>query len=126
MKLVAVTAVTAAVLAFALPRTPPVLAQASDIGAASRPFPLEGGPPAGSDNHGQSSGEQSEGTERSRDISSEKSQTRVGKAGESPLRGRRAAIHRHGRHASLYHPRHYFWNHRRGRRVVALNEPSSV
>jgi hypothetical protein len=127
MRLLAVTAVTATVLVFALPQTSPVLAQAPDVGAASRPYPLDGGPSSGSDNRGQSSGEQSERTERSGDVSSEKSRTSSGKAGESQHHGGRNAIHRHSHHASAFsHSRHHLLIHRRGHRVAALDEPGSM
>ena len=127
MRLLAVTAVTATVLVFAFPQTSPVLAEASDIGAASRPFPLEGGPPADSENSGQSSDQQSGRTERPAEASSEKNQTSSPKAGEAPIRGHRAAIHRHSRHAFAFnHSRHRLLIHRHGHRVAALDEPGSM
>jgi hypothetical protein len=126
MRLLAVTAVTATVLVFAFPQTSPVLAEASDIGAASRPFPLEGGPPADSENSGQSSDQQPGRAERPAEVSSEKSQTSL-KAGEAPIRGRRAAIHRHSRHTFAFnHSRHRLLIHRHGHRVAALDEPGSM
>jgi len=124
MKLLVVTVATATVLAFAFSQTRPVLAQGGDIGAASRPFPLDGGSSPGSDDRGQSSGERSEGTERSGDVGSEKNQTRIGKTGETLFRGHRAVIHKHSRRViAISHPRHH---HRRGHRVVELKEPSGV
>ena len=127
MRLFAVTAVTATVLVFAFPQTSPVLAQASDVGAASRPFPLEGGPSAGPDNSGQSPDQQSERAERPGEVSSEKSQTSSPKAGEARIRGRSAAIHRHSRHAFAFnHSRHHLLIHRHGHRVAALDEPGSM
>jgi hypothetical protein len=123
MKSPAVTVATAMVLAFAFLQTPPVLAQGGDIGAASRPFPLDGGPSPGSGNQGQSIGEQSKGAERSGDISSEKNQTRSGNAGETSFRGHRMATHKRGRRVFvLDHPRHRILIHRRGHRFVLLNE----
>jgi hypothetical protein len=137
MRLLAVTVVSATVLAFAFPQTPRVLAQWSDSGAANRPLQLDGGPSLGSDNRGQSFGGQSEGTEQSGASSSEKSQARVGKTGETAFRGRsqthiglsfqsrhRVVIHKRGpRFFAFNHPRHRFVIHRRGHRVVAFNEP---
>jgi hypothetical protein len=117
----------ATVLVFTFPQTSPVLAEASDVGAASRPFPLEGGPPADSDNSGQSSDQQSGRAERPGEVSSEKSQTSIPQAGEAPIRGRRAAIHRHSRHAFAFnHSRHRLLIHRRGHRVAALDGPGSM
>jgi hypothetical protein len=126
MKLSAATVVTATVLAFAFPQTPPVLAEGADVGAASRPFPLNDGSSPGAGNRGQSHGEQSQGTERSGDVGSEKSQTGIGNAGKTSFRGHR--VHRHGhRHVfALNHPRHHLLIHRRGHRVAALNEPGGV
>ncbi len=127
MRLFAVTAVTATVLVFAFPQTSPVLAEASDVGAASRPFPLEGGPPAESDNSGQSSDQQSQRAERPGEVSSEKSQTSSGKTGEAGIHGHRAAMHRHSRHAFAFnHSRHRLLIHRHGHRVAALDEPGSM
>src|SRR5260370_38903084 len=56
--------------------------------SASRPLQLDGGSSLGSDNRGQSVGGQSEGTERSDAVSSDKSPTRNGKTGETAFRGR--------------------------------------
>jgi hypothetical protein len=125
MKLLIVTVATAAVLAFAIPQTTPALAQGADVGAASRPFPLDGGPSAGSDDHGQSS-EKSEGSARSGDVSSEKNQTPSGKTGETELRGHRVAIHKHShRIIAISHSRHHLL-HRHGRHVVTMKESSGV
>ena len=127
MRLLAVTAMAATVLVFTFPQTSRVLAEASDIGAASRPFPLEGGPPAESDNSGQSSDQPSGRAERPGEVSSEKSQTSSPKAGEARIRGRRAAIHRHSRHAFAFsHSRHRLFIHRHGHRVAALDEPGGM
>jgi len=127
MKLLVVTVVTATIAAFAFPQTTPVLAQGTDVGAASRPFPLEGGSSPESDNRGQSSGQQSEGTERSGDVSSEKSQTPIGRASETPSRGHRVVVHRHSRRVSaLNHAKHHILLRRRGHRVAALNELSGA
>ena len=137
MKLLPVTVVTAMVFAFAFYQTLPVLAEGADIGAASRPFPLTGGSLLGSDDRVQSSSEHSEGAERSGDTSSDKSQTHLGKAGETAHRGHRIAIHKrsrrvfalsHPRHRAFAfsHPRHRLFIHRRGHRFVALNEPSGA
>jgi hypothetical protein len=124
MKLFVVTVATATVLASAFPQTTPVLAQGADIGAASRPYPLDGGLPAGSDDRGQSS-KKSEGSEQSGDLSSEKSQT-VGKTGKTLFREHHAVSHKHTHRVSaLGHPRHHHLIHRRGHRVVALNELAS-
>lgn|SRR5579871_4548625 len=122
MKLLVLAVATVTVLASAFPQATPVLAQGGDIGAASRPYPLDGGPSAGSDDRGQSS-EKSEGAGRSGDVSSEKGPPSSGKTGETQLRGHRVVTHRHSHHViAISHSRH----HRRGRHVVALNEPSGV
>jgi hypothetical protein len=121
MKLAAAAVVTATTLAFAFAPTPPVLAQGADAGAASRPFPLDGGPSPGSESRGQSNGEQSEGAERSGNSGSDKSQTHAGKTGETTFRGRHVGIHKHSRRVLA---RHHFLIHRRGHRVVAVDEPS--
>jgi hypothetical protein len=122
MKLLVLTVATVTVLASAFPQATPTLAQGADIGAASRPYPLDGGPSAGSDDRGQSS-EKSEGAGRSGDVSIEKSPTRSEKAGETLLRGHRVVTHKHShRVIAVSHSRH----HRRGRHVVALNEPSDA
>src|SRR5215468_8792597 len=131
MKLPAMTILTATVLAFAFAQTPPVLAQETEIGAASRPFPLDGGPSLGSDNRGQTVGEQSDGAKRSGDVSSEKSQTRIGKTGETAglrvhQRHRVAAHERGGGLFAFHHHTHRLPTHRRGHRVVALNRSSGV
>jgi hypothetical protein len=119
MKPPAVKVATAMVLAFAFLQTPAVLAQGADIGAASRPFPLNDEPSPGSGNQGQSVGEQSKGAERPGDVSSEKNQTRVGNSRETSSRGHRMATHKRGRRVfALYHPRHRIPIHRRGHRVV--------
>jgi hypothetical protein len=121
MKLAAVTAVGAAVLGFGVFQAPPVLAQAPDIGAASRPYPLTGGPPAESDKRGQSSGEQSDG--RSGEAGSGNGEAGTGKTGETPVRGRRFAIHRHGRRfMALNHPRHHLLIHKHGHRIATLTD----
>jgi hypothetical protein len=123
MKLPVATAVSAAVLAFAFCQAPPVLAEATDIGAASRPYPLlDGGSTPAPDNRGQPSGEPSDGAARSGDASSEKSETGDGKAGDASSHGRHAVNHRHGRHfVAFSHPRHRMLIHRRGHRFAALN-----
>jgi hypothetical protein len=127
MKLLVATVATATVLTFAFRQAPPVLAQEADIGASSRPFPLNGGSSSRSDDRGQSSGEPSQGTERSGDVSSEKSQTRSETTGETLIRGHRVVIHKHSRRIfALSHSRHRLLIHRHGHRVVALNEPSGV
>jgi hypothetical protein len=126
MKLLVVTVATAAVLASAFPQTTPVLAQGADIGAASRPYPLNGEPLAGSGDRVQSS-EKSEGSERSGNASSEKDQTSIGKTSETLFRGHRAGIHRHThRVVAISHSRHRLLIHRRGHRVVGLSEPSGA
>jgi hypothetical protein len=128
MRLPAVTAVTATVLALTFSQTPQVLAQDPDVGAASRPFPLDGGPSPGSDNQGQSLGRQSEGTERSGAVSSEKSETQVGETRETAPHGRKhfrsrhhVVVHRRGRRLFAFsHRRHHAVIHRHGHRIVAL------
>jgi hypothetical protein len=127
MKLLVATVATATVLVFAFGQTQPVLAQEADIGAASRPFPLDGGSSPRSDDRGQSSGEQSEGTERSGGVGSEKSQTRTETTGEIGLRGHRVVIHKHSRRViALSHSRHRLLIHRRGHRIAVLNELGDV
>ncbi len=126
MKSHALTVATATALAFTLAQTSPVLAQGADPGAASRPFPLDGGPSPGSDSHGQSIGEQSKGTERSGD-STEKNQARSGNTGETSSHGHRISTHKRGRRVlALNHPRHRILIHRRGHRFVLLNEPGDA
>lgn len=128
MKLPVVTVVTATVLAFAFPQIQPVLAQGADIGASSRPFPLDGGSSTGSDSHGQSFGEQSEGAERSGDVSSANSQTSIEKTSaektsaektsETTFRRHRVVIHKRSRRVFAFNPpRHRLPIHRRGHRL---------
>jgi hypothetical protein len=123
MKLPVVTVVTATVLAFAFPQIQPVLAQGADIGASSRPFPLDGGSSTGSDSHGQSLGEQSEGAERSGDVSSANSQTSIEKTSaektsETTFRRHRVVIHKRSRRVFAFNPpRHRLPIHRRGHRL---------
>jgi hypothetical protein len=113
MKLTAVTVVTATVLAFAFPQTPPVLAQEGEIGAASRPFPLNDRSSAGTDSRGQLLGEQSKGTERSDAVGSERRQTN---AGETAVRERSQ------NHIGLsHHPAHRIAAYKRGRRFFAIS-----
>jgi hypothetical protein len=127
MKSPAVTVATVVVLAFAFLQTSPVQAQGTDIGAASRPFPLNDESSRGSGNQGQSTGEQSKGAERSGDMSPEKSQARSGNAGETSFSGHRMAAHKRGRRVfALNHSRHRILIHRRGHHVVLLNEPSGA
>jgi hypothetical protein len=123
MRLLALTAATALVLAFASPQTPLVLAH-DDTGAVGRPFQLYA--PPGSDNRGHR--ERSEGTERSDTAASDKGETRSGEAGETTNRGRsersqvrhRVVIHKRGHHLAAFNwPRHHSVIHRRGRRFVA-------
>jgi hypothetical protein len=99
-----------------------------------------GGSSLGSDNRGQSFGRQSQGTERSGAVSSEKSQIQTGKTNETTvhrgskthvgLRSRSrhyAALHRRSHHVFAFQmPRHRFVIHRHGRRFVALNESGGV
>jgi len=118
MRLLALTVATAAVLAFAFSQTPRVLAQGSDRGAASQPLQLDGGPPLGSDNGGQSFGGRSEGAEHAAGVGSEISQTRVGKTGKTTIRGRSQT-----RIGLSSQPRHRLVIRKRGLRVVAFNEP---
>ena len=133
MRVFVLKVATAMVLAFAFPQTPRVWAQGSGSGVASQPLQLDGGPSLGSDQRGQSSGGRSEDAERTGSVSSEKSQTGLGKASETTIRGRshsriglssqprhRVVIHRYGRRLFAFHkPTHRFVIHRRGRRVVA-------
>jgi len=140
MKLPVMTIVTSTVLAFTILQTTTVLAQETEIGAASRPFPLYGGPSQDSENRGQTVGERPDATKRSGEASSEKRETRVGKIGETTFRGRsqshiglsvhprhRVAAHRRGRRSFAFrHRGHRFVTHRRGHRFAALNEPGGV
>jgi hypothetical protein len=138
MRLPAFTIAAATALTFAFPHIP-VLAQGHDDGAVGRPLQLDGGSSVGSDNRGKNSA-RSEGTEQSASITSEKSQARSGKTGETAIRGRsqtrigwrfRARHHlvmhkRHHRVFAFHVPRHRFVIHRHGRRFVALNETSGA
>jgi hypothetical protein len=140
MRLLASTVATTAMLTFAFPLTPLVLAQGTDDGAVGRPLQLDGGPSLGSDNHGQT-GSRSEASEAS--TSSKKSQVdqiAVEKTGETAISGRskthggwrlrprhRFTMHKHRYHVFAFHmPRHRFVIHRRGRRFVAVNESTGV
>jgi hypothetical protein len=138
MRLSAVTAVTATVLAFTFSQTTQIVAQDSDIGAASRPFPLDGGPSPASDNQERSSGRQSETTERSGD-SSVKSQTVSGETRDTVSRGRahtktrlslrrrhHALSHRRGHRFAFNHHRRHLVIHRRGHRLVESNDSGSA
>ena len=137
MRLLALTVATATVLTFAFSQK--VLAQGHDDGAVGPTLRLDGGPPLGTDNRGQTSS-RSESTEPSAGTTSKKSQTGIEKTGESAIRGRskthigwrfrpghRFAFHRRGHHVFAFHvPRHRFVIHRHGRRFVAFNEPSGA
>jgi hypothetical protein len=139
MRLLALTVATAAVLAFALPQTPQVLAQSRDDGAVGRPFQLDGGPSLGSDDHGQI-GSRSERTEPSAGSTSQKSQTGIESTGDTAIHGRskthiggrsrprhRFVIHKRSHHVFAFHvPRHRFVIRRHGRRFVAFNEPGGI
>jgi len=139
MRSLAVTVATASVLALAFPQGP-VLAQGYDNGAVGRPLQLDGGPSLGSDSRGQSFGGRSEGTEQPAGVTSEKSQVRIGKTGETTIRARsqthiglryrltqRLALHQRRHHVFAFHvQRHRFVIHRHGRRLVASSEPASV
>ena len=61
MRLLALSVATAAVLAFAFPQDPQILAQSYDDSAAGRPPQLEGGPPVESDSGGPAAGSDSRG-----------------------------------------------------------------
>jgi hypothetical protein len=155
MKSLALTVATTAILTFAFPLTPQVLAQGTDDGAVGRPLQLDGGPSVGSENHGQA-GSKSEATEPS--ASSKKSQTAIEKAGETAIGGRskthigsrlrprhRFAVHKRRYHVFAFHvprqrfafhgprqrfafhvPGHRFVIHRHGRRFVAVNESAGA
>jgi len=139
MRLLALTVATASVLTLAFPPTPRVLAQGSDTGAVGRPLQLDGGPSLGSDNRGPSSGGGSERTEPSAGVRTENSQTRIGKTGDTTVRGpsrsrigwssrprHRFVFHRRGHHVVAFRgPRHRFVIQRHGRRFVAFNEPGA-
>ncbi len=139
MRSLAVTVVTASVLAFAFPQGP-VLAQSYDNGAVGRPLQLDGGSSLGSDNRGQSSGGRSEGTEQSVGVASEKSQTPIGRTDEATVRAQsqthtglryrlrhRLALHKRMHHVFAFHvQRHRFVIPRHGRRFVAFSEPAGV
>jgi hypothetical protein len=140
MRLLALTVATASVLAFAYPQIPQVLAQSRDDGAVGPTLRLDGGPPLGTDNRGQTSN-RSERTEPPIGASSEKGQASIEKTGQGAIRGRshthvgwnsrakhRFVIHRRGHHIFAFHaPRHrFFVIHRHGRRFVAFNERSTV
>jgi hypothetical protein len=139
MRLLAVTVATASVLAFAFPAGS-VLAQGYDNGTVGRPLQLDGGPSLGSDSRGQSFGGRSEGTEQPAGVTSEKSQTRIGKTDETTVRARsqthlglrhrprqRLALHKRSHHVFAFHvQRHRFVIPRHGRRFVTFGEPASV
>src|SRR5260370_39829849 len=80
VRLLALTVAAVAVVAFAFPQTPRVLAQGSDSGAVGRPLQLDGGPSLGSDNRGQSFGGR---TEQSAGVRSEKAQTSTRNTGQA-------------------------------------------
>jgi hypothetical protein len=137
MRLLALTVATTTMLTFALPLTPPVLAQGTDDGAVGRPLQLDGGPSAGSDNRGQV-GSRSEGAEQS--ATAGKSQAATETTGETAIGGRskahmgwrvrsrhRFAMHRHRYHVFAFHmPRHRFVIPRHGRRFVVVNESTGA
>jgi len=137
MKLLAFTVATATVLAFACPPTPLVRAQGYDNGAVGRPLQLDGGPPMGSDNRGQSFGGRSQDNEQSAGVKSEKNQTSTEKTGETTIRGRshasaglssqrkhRIAAHLRGHRVVVFNgPRHRFAIHRHGYHLIAFNGP---
>ena len=124
---------TATVLTFAFSLG--VLAQGHDDGAVGPTLRLDGGPPLGSDNRGQTNA-RSEETKPSANTKSEKAQTGIEKTGKTTIRTRshthiglrshakhRFVFHRRGRHMMAFHmPGHRFVIHRHGRRFVALNE----
>jgi hypothetical protein len=123
MKIPAMMVVAATVLAFAFPQAPPVLAQETEIGAASRPFPLHSGSSPESDNRGQTVSEHPDGNKRFGDVSSEKNQTRIGKTCETTFRGHNVVIRsRSHRVVALNHSRHRLLIHRHGHRFGVLNE----
>jgi hypothetical protein len=131
MKRLTLTVATATVLTFVFPQTPPVLAQGHDDGAVGPTLRLDGGPPVGSDNPGQTRA-RSESTEPSADNKSQKAQTGIEKTTETTIRNRshahtalrghvkhRFVVHRRGHHVFAFHvPRHRFVIHRHGRRFV--------
>ncbi len=138
MRLLALTVATATVLTFAFSQK--VLAQGHDDGAVGPTLRLDGGPPLGTDNRGQTSS-RSERTEPPAGVSSEKGQNGIEKTSQGAIRGRshshvgwhsrakhRFVIHRRGHHIFAFHaPRHrFFVIHRHGRRFVAFNESSAV
>jgi hypothetical protein len=149
MRLLALTVATASVLAFAFPAGR-VLAQGNDNGAVGRPLQLDGGSSLGTDSRGQSLGGRSERTEQPAGVTSEKGETRIGKADETSIRPHsqthtglrhplrhRLALHKHRHHLFAFHaprhhlfafhaPRHRLVIHRHGRRLVAFSEPASV
>jgi hypothetical protein len=139
MRSLAVTVVTASVLALAFPEGP-VLAQSYDNGAVGRPLQLDGGSSLGSDNRGQSFGGRSEGTEQSAGVTSEKSQTPIGKIDETAIRTQSQthtglryrlrhglAHHKRSHHVFAFHPRrHRFVIPRHSRRFVAFSGPAGV
>jgi hypothetical protein len=120
---------TATVLTFACSLG--VLAQGHDDGALGPTLRLDGGPPLGSDNRGQTNA-RPEGAERSASTKSEKAQTGIEKTDETAIRRRshthiglrshlkhRFVFHRRGHHMMAFHmPRHRFVIHRHGRRFV--------
>jgi hypothetical protein len=144
MRLLALTVATATVLTFAFSQK--VLAQGHDDGAVGPTLRLDGGPPLGTDNRGQTSSRPestapSAGTALpSAGTASAKSRTRIEKTGENAIRGRskthsgwrfrprhRFAFHRRGHHVFAFHvPRHRFVIHRHARRFVAFNDSSGV
>src|SRR5262249_25541853 len=111
MRLPALTVAAAIALTFAFPYTL-VLAQGNDDGVVGRTLRLDGGAPLGSDNSGQSSGAQSQGTERSGAVSSEKNQIEPGKTGQTTV-GR----HSQTRFGSRPRARHHFVMRRPGHLV---------
>jgi hypothetical protein len=127
MKIPAMTVVIVTVLAFAFLQASPVLAQETETGAASRPFPFHGGSSPESDNRGQAVGEQPDDNKRSGDVSAEKSQTRGEKTGETTFRGHNVVIRKRShRVVALNHSRHRLFIHRHGHRFGVLNARGSV
>jgi hypothetical protein len=133
MRLSAMTAVTATLLAFTFFQTPQLAAQDSDVGASSRPVPLDGGSSPGSEE--QSSNRQSESSERSGAAGSAKSQTGIAETRDTASRGRaharfrssfhsrhRIAGHRRSHGFAFNHRRRHLVIHRRGHRIVELND----
>jgi hypothetical protein len=120
MRLPALTIAAATALTFAFTQAP-VLAQGHDDDAVGPPLRLDGGSPLGSDNRGQSFGGQSQGTERSGAVSSEKSQIQTGKTNETTThRGSKTHVGLRSR------ARHYLALHRRSHHVFAFHMPSTV